>query len=99
MIARATAARRASQSEARPFARARASRNEFIAASARGLLDHGLQVVEQFAPVITLLVELLDPVVRQDLQQRLPSLELGARGGLDGVPLLLVPVARQDVQD
>src|SRR5438477_378424 len=93
MIARATAARRASQSEARPFARARASRNEFIAASARGLLDHGLQVVEQFAPVITLLVDLLDPVVRHDLQQRLPFLELGGRGRLDGVTLFLGVVA------
>src|SRR5437763_9596399 len=93
MIARATAARRASQSEARPFARARASRNEFIAASARGLLDHGLQVVEQFAPVITLLVDLLDPVVRHDLHQRLPFLELGGCGCLDGVTLFLGVVA------
>src|SRR5260370_40485609 len=84
MPAKAMAAMRANQFAPRPFARASESMIEpFTAASARGRVDHRLQIVEQLAPVIALLLDLLDPVFGHDLQQGLPALELGGRRGLD----------------
>src|SRR5256885_14875714 len=90
MTANAIAAMRASPIATRPLARARTSRIEpFIAASARCRLDHCLQIVKQLASVIALLIGLFDPIVGNNLQQGLPTLEFCRRESLDGLAFLL----------